>query len=40
VFAERGFYAPNPGAVVLVTDAVLTYVAIDERRNKRAVPPE
>jgi acyl-CoA thioesterase YciA len=40
VFAQRGFYAPNPGAVVLVTDAVLTYVAIDERRNKRAVPPE
>jgi acyl-CoA thioesterase YciA len=40
VFAQRGFYAPSPGAVVLVTDAVLTYVAIDERRNKRAVPPE
>jgi len=38
VFAERGFYAPDTGATVLVTDAVLTYVAIDEQRNKRVVP--
>jgi acyl-CoA thioesterase YciA len=40
VYAERGFYAPNPGEIVLVTDAVLTYVAIDEQRRKRAVPPQ
>ncbi|UCH53113.1 MAG: acyl-CoA thioesterase [Pseudomonadota bacterium] len=39
VYAERGFYAPDPGSVVLVTDAVLTYVAIDKHRKKRAVPP-
>lgn len=39
VYAERGFHAPDTGATVLVTDAVLTYVAIDERRNKRLVPP-
>jgi acyl-CoA thioesterase YciA len=39
VYAERGVYAPNPGGVVLVTDAVLTYVAIDEHRKKRIVPP-
>jgi acyl-CoA thioesterase YciA len=40
VYAERGFHAPDTGATVLVTDALLTYVAIDEQRNKRAVPPE
>jgi acyl-CoA thioesterase YciA len=40
VYAERGFHAPQPGATVLVTDAVLTYVAIDENRRKRPVPPE
>lgn len=39
VYAERGFYAPDPGSVVLVTDAVLTYVAIDKHRKKRPVPP-
>ena len=40
VYAERNWNAPNPGEVVLVTDAVLTYVALDERGRKRAVPPE
>ena len=40
VYAERGFHAPDTGATVLVTEAVLTYVAIDEHRNKRPVPPE
>jgi acyl-CoA thioesterase YciA len=40
VYAERGWRAPNPGEIVLVTDAVLTYVAIDSSRQKRPVPPE
>ncbi len=40
VYAERGSYAPDTGATTLVTDAVLTYVAIDEQRNKRSIPPE
>lgn len=39
VFAERGWRAPNPGHVVMVTDATLTYVAIDAHGNKRPVPP-
>jgi acyl-CoA thioesterase YciA len=40
VYAERGWRAPNPGEIVLVTDAALTYVAIDGNRQKRPVPPE
>jgi len=40
VFAERGWRSPNPGDVVLVTDAELTYVAIDAQGYKRQVPPE
>jgi acyl-CoA thioesterase YciA len=40
VYAERGWRAPNPGEIVLVTDAVLTYVAIDARGGKRALPAE
>jgi len=40
VYAERNWNAPNPGEVVLVTDAVLTYVALDEHGRKRPVPPE
>jgi acyl-CoA thioesterase YciA len=40
VYAERGWRAPHPGEIVLVTDAVLTYVAIDSSRQKRPVPPE
>ena len=40
VFAERGWKSPNPGEIVLVTDAVLTYVAIDAKGGKRTIPPE
>jgi acyl-CoA thioesterase YciA len=40
VFAERGWHAPNPGETVLVTDAVLTYVALDAQGHKRPVPKE
>ncbi len=38
VYAERGLRAPIPGEVVKVTEATLTYVAIDEQRRKRPVP--
>jgi len=40
VYAERGWRGSNPGEIVLVTDAVLTYVAIDARGGKRVLPPE
>ena len=40
VFAERGWKASNVGEIVLVTDAILTYVAIDATGGKRAIPPE
>lgn len=40
VYAERGWRAKQPGEVVLVTDAVLTYVAIDANGGKRVLPPE
>lgn len=40
VYAERGWRAARPGEVVLVTDATLTYVAIDAHGNKRRLPPE
>ncbi len=40
VYAERGLRTTNPGEVVKVTEAVLTYVAVDENRQKRPVPPE
>ena len=40
VYAQRGWRSPGPGEIVLVTDAMLTYVAIDDQRNKRPVPPE
>ncbi|MDH5512626.1 MAG: acyl-CoA thioesterase [Gammaproteobacteria bacterium] len=40
VYAERGLRSPNPGEVVKVTEAELTYVAVDENRKKRPVPPE
>lgn len=40
VYAERGLRSPNPGEVVKVTEAALTYVAVDANRNKRPVPPE
>jgi acyl-CoA thioesterase YciA len=39
VYAERGWHAPRPGEVAMVTEATLTYVAIDETGNKRPVPP-
>lgn len=40
VYAERGLRADNPGECAKVTEATLTYVAIDENRQKRPVPPE
>jgi acyl-CoA thioesterase YciA len=41
VFVERGLrHAGNPGTVERVAEATLTYVAIDGRNQKRAVPPE
>jgi len=40
VYVERSIRTPRPGEVVKVTEAVLTYVAVDEKRNKRPVPPE
>lgn len=40
VFAERGWHSENPGEVVMVTEATLTYVALDANRRKRPVPPE
>ena len=40
VYAERGLRSANPGEVVKVTEAVLTYVAVDDNRQKRSVPPE
>lgn len=40
VYAERGLRSANSGEVVKVTEAVLTYVAVDANRNKRPVPPE
>ena len=38
VYAERGWHSERPGEVVMVTEATLTYVAIDEHGRKRAVP--
>ena len=40
VYVERGLRTLSPGEVVKVTEAVLTYVAVDENRRKRPVPPE
>jgi acyl-CoA thioesterase YciA len=39
VYVERGLRSPKPGEVVKITEAVLTYVAVDENRQKRPVPP-
>lgn len=39
VYVERGLRSPKPGEVVKVTEAILTYVAVDENRQKRPVPP-
>lgn len=38
VYAERSWDSPQPGEVVLVTEAVLTYVALDAEGHKRPVP--
>jgi acyl-CoA thioesterase YciA len=40
VWAERGLRSPEPGAAIKVTEATLTYVAIDDQRRKRPVPAE
>jgi acyl-CoA thioesterase YciA len=40
VYAERGLgHAGDPEKCVKVTEATLTYVAIDDRRRKRPLPP-
>ena len=40
VYAERGLgHAGDPEKCVKVTEATLTYVAIDGQRRKRPVPP-
>jgi acyl-CoA thioesterase YciA len=38
VYAQRGWRSEDVGDTVLVTDAMLTYVAIDEHGVKRPVP--
>lgn len=38
VYAQRNWSAATPGEVVLVTEAVLTYVALDAQGRKRPVP--
>ena len=40
VYAERGWHSTSPGNSVWVTEATLTYVAIDEHGNKRPLPKE
>ena len=40
VYAERGLRTATPGDVAKVTEAVLTFVAVDENRQKRPVPPQ
>jgi len=37
VYAERGWNSAQHGEVVKVTEAMLTYVAIDEHRKPRAI---
>jgi acyl-CoA thioesterase YciA len=40
VYAERGFLLDkNESAIVKVTEATLTYVAVDAQGHKRPVPP-
>lgn len=39
VFAERDWHTAAPGQCVWVTEATLTYVAIDENGHKRPLPP-
>ena len=38
VYAERGWHSANPGDCVMVTEATLTYVAIDAAGAKRPLP--
>lgn len=38
VYAQRNWGTAMPGEVVLVTEAVLTYVALDAEGRKRPVP--
>jgi acyl-CoA thioesterase YciA len=40
VYAQRGFRQGNHEICCRVTEAVLTYVAVDENRRPRVVPPE
>jgi len=40
VYAERNWSTPIPGEIVVVTEAVLTYVALDRQGRKRPVPAE
>ena len=39
VYAERNWSTSMPGEIVVVTEALLTYVALDNSGRKRAVPP-
>jgi acyl-CoA thioesterase YciA len=39
VYAERNWSTPMPGEIVVVTEALLTYVALDNSGRKRVVPP-
>lgn len=39
VYAERGWHSATPGDCVMVTEATLTYVAIDAVGAKRPLPP-
>ncbi|HEX9813204.1 MAG TPA: hotdog domain-containing protein [Burkholderiales bacterium] len=40
VYAERNWKTPIPGEVVVVTEAVLTFVALDSLGRKRPVPAD
>ncbi len=40
VYATRGWRSETAGEIVLVTDALLTYVAIDANGGKRPIPLE
>lgn len=40
VYSQRGLRHGNEEICCMVTEAVLTYVAVDENRRPRVVPPE
>jgi acyl-CoA thioesterase YciA len=40
VYAERNWDTANPGEIVVVTEALLTYVALDSQGRKRPVPAQ